>query len=65
MELVKKIGKKGEIVIPAEIRKKYDFMPGKYVKITCQDDVIEIKIIDPEQAYFWNGRKQKRKHQKT
>ncbi|RKX63066.1 MAG: AbrB/MazE/SpoVT family DNA-binding domain-containing protein [Thermodesulfobacteriota bacterium] len=53
VELVKKIGKKGEIVIPAEIRKKYDFMPGKYVKITCQDDVIEIKIIDPEQAYFW------------
>jgi len=53
MELVKKIGKKGEIIIPAEIRKKYNLIPGKYVKITCQDDVIEIKNIDSEQAYFW------------
>jgi len=27
MELVKKIGKKGEIVIPAEIRKKFIVFP--------------------------------------
>ncbi len=44
MSSIVKIGKKGEIIPPAKLRRKLGFSPGKKVKIDVVDNKIIIEI---------------------
>lgn len=41
-----KLGKRGEIVIPAFIRKKYKLTSGRKIKFDMKDDKLELVVTD-------------------
>lgn len=40
------VSKKGQIIIPARLRKKYGFQPGKKIAFFEENDCITLKLMD-------------------
>ena len=55
MVTVAHLGRKGQLTIPAEVRKAAGLQPGHILAIEVTDQGIILRPIeiDPEQAWFW------------
>jgi len=51
-----KINERGQLTIPAELRKVLHCEPGDYVEVVMDKDVLKVipkMVIDKDQAWFW------------
>jgi antitoxin PrlF len=55
MVAVASLGRKGQLTIPAEVRREAGLQPGNVftIEITDQGIVLRPVKVDPEQAWFW------------
>jgi AbrB family looped-hinge helix DNA binding protein len=55
MVTIANLGRKGQLTIPAEVRKAVGLQPGHVLSIEVTDQGIILRPIeiDPEQAWFW------------
>lgn len=47
------VGPNGEIVIPLSVREASALSPGSPVAVETSDNGILVRVIDPDQAWFW------------
>ena len=51
-----KINERGQLTIPAELRKTLHCEPGDYVEVVMEGDALKVipkAMIDKDQAWFW------------
>ena len=51
-----KINERGQLTIPAELRKILHCKPGDYVEVVMEEDVLKVipkVVVDKDQAWFW------------
>ncbi len=51
-----KINERGQLTIPAELRKTLHCEPGDYVEVVIEGDILKVVpkvVIDKDQAWFW------------
>ena len=51
-----KINERGQLTIPAELRKVLHCEPGDYVEVLIEGDVLKVipkTVIDKDHAWFW------------
>lgn len=57
-----KINERGQLTIPAELRKTLHCEPGDYVEVVIEGDVLKVipkAVIDKDQSWFWTKEWQK------
>ncbi len=51
-----KVARRGQITLPASLRKAARIQEGDYLRFTVEDESIRVevqKLVDRDQAYFW------------
>ena len=51
-----KINERGQLTIPAELRKALHCQPGDYVEVILEEGALKVvpkAVIDKDQAWFW------------